>query len=195
MVPAIAFAYENAELDIMSRQPRNAKLDGLVGKKLISFAYLQIGMIQQAGGVFTYFFVMNDYGFRPGTLFNLNYEYGYWPKGSDVYNPNLPHNGNTNYGIAEHYSKIDWLKNEHGAIDLRLFYVNRPASSWSHCRWNDNDTPLTPRFYRYSSFTDAQICYTSESLKYAHTAYMVGIVVMQIANCIACKTRIQSVAQ
>jgi hypothetical protein len=126
-----------------------------MGKKLFSYAYLQIGMIQQAGGVFIYFFVMNDYGFRPGTLINLNYEYGYFPKSSDVYNPNLPHNGNTNYGIAEHYSKLDWLKNEYGAVDLRLFYVDRPASSWSHCRWNDNDTPLTPRFYRYSSFTDA----------------------------------------
>ncbi len=194
MVPAIAFAYENAELDIMSRQPRNAKLDALMGKKLFSYAYLQIGMIQQAGGVFIYFFVMNDYGFRPGTLINLNYEYGYFPKSSDVYNPNLPHNGNTNYGIAEHHSKLDWLKNEYGAVDLRLFYVDRPASSWSHCRWNDNDTPLTPRFYRYSSFTDAQICYTSESLKYAHTAYMVGIVAIQVAGCIACKTRIQSVA-
>jgi hypothetical protein len=152
-------------------------------------------MIQQAGGVFTYFFVMNDYGFRPGTLFNLNYEYGYWPKSSDVYNPNLPNNGNTNYGNPEFYSKMDWLKNEYGAIDLRLFYTQRPASSWSHCRWSDDDTPLTPHFYRYSSFTDAQICYTSESLKYAHTAYMVGIVVIQIANCIACKTRIQSIAQ
>jgi len=45
MVPAIAFAYEHSELDIMERFPRSAKRDYLVGKKMISFSYLQIGMI------------------------------------------------------------------------------------------------------------------------------------------------------
>jgi sodium/potassium-transporting ATPase subunit alpha len=39
MVPAISFAYENAELDIMSRPPRSSKKDRLVNTKLISFAY------------------------------------------------------------------------------------------------------------------------------------------------------------
>jgi len=39
MVPAISFAYENAELDIMDRVPRNSKHDHLVNTKLISFAY------------------------------------------------------------------------------------------------------------------------------------------------------------
>ena len=40
MVPAISFAYENPELDIMERPPRNAKRDHLVNAKLISFSYL-----------------------------------------------------------------------------------------------------------------------------------------------------------
>ena len=40
MVPAISFAYENPELDIMDRVPRNSKRDHLVNTKLISFAYL-----------------------------------------------------------------------------------------------------------------------------------------------------------
>lgn len=40
MVPAIALAYENAELDIMDRMPRNAKRDHLVTAKLICFTYL-----------------------------------------------------------------------------------------------------------------------------------------------------------
>lgn len=39
MVPAISFAYENPELDIMDRVPRNSKHDHLVNTKLISFAY------------------------------------------------------------------------------------------------------------------------------------------------------------
>ena len=45
MVPAISFAYENAELDIMDRFPRNSKRDHLVNAKLISYSYLQIGVI------------------------------------------------------------------------------------------------------------------------------------------------------
>lgn len=45
MIPAISFAYENFELDIMERFPRNSQRDHLVNAKLISFAYLQIGMV------------------------------------------------------------------------------------------------------------------------------------------------------
>jgi len=35
-----------------------------------------------------YFLVMNDYGFRPTTLFNLDTELGYYPNPTDVYDPN-----------------------------------------------------------------------------------------------------------
>jgi len=40
MVPAISYAYEHPELDIMERYPRNPKRDFLVGAKLISYSYL-----------------------------------------------------------------------------------------------------------------------------------------------------------
>jgi magnesium-transporting ATPase (P-type) len=72
MVPAISFAYENVELDIMDRVPRNSKRDHLVNTKLISFAYLQIGVIQASAGMYTYFLILNDYGMRPGTLWDLS---------------------------------------------------------------------------------------------------------------------------
>merc|ERR1712185_74936 len=65
MVPAISFAYENPELDIMERFPRNAQRDHLVNAKLISFAYLQIGIVQASAGMYTYFLVLNDFGIRP----------------------------------------------------------------------------------------------------------------------------------
>jgi sodium/potassium-transporting ATPase subunit alpha len=65
MIPAISFAYENPELDIMDRQPRKAKMDHLVNTKLISFAYLQIGVIQASAGMYTYFLILNDFGIRP----------------------------------------------------------------------------------------------------------------------------------
>merc|ERR1719379_1451427 len=57
MVPAISMAYENAESDIMKRNPRRASIDHLVTKKLVVFAYLQIGVIQAMSGFFTWMVV------------------------------------------------------------------------------------------------------------------------------------------
>lgn len=68
MIPAISLAYERKEADIMKKPPRDAARDRLVTNKLISFAYGQIGIVQAAAGFFTYFIVMNDYGFYPGLL-------------------------------------------------------------------------------------------------------------------------------
>ena len=62
---------KGSEQDIMNRFPWNSKWDHLVNAKLISFAYGQIGMIQASAGFYTYFLVMNDYGFKPLTLVGL----------------------------------------------------------------------------------------------------------------------------
>lgn len=153
MMPAIAFAYENPELDIMERYPRNAKRDFMVGKKLISFAYLQIGLMQQFGGFFIYHYVMNDYGLRPGTLFWLSNEYGYYPKSTDVYNPNMPHGGNTNWGDPNYKSLLEWVKIDDMNVDVRLFYTERPAESWSKCRWTTGEVGEGPYWYRYSAWS------------------------------------------
>merc|ERR1712123_475563 len=58
MVPAISMAYEQAESDIMKRQPRNPFTDKLVNERLISMAYGQIGMIQASAGFFVYFVIL-----------------------------------------------------------------------------------------------------------------------------------------
>jgi len=68
MVPAISMAWESKEADIMRRPPRDSMVDHLVTKKLVSFAYLQIGVIQACAGFFTWIVVMNDYGFPPQLL-------------------------------------------------------------------------------------------------------------------------------
>jgi sodium/potassium-transporting ATPase subunit alpha len=70
MIPAISMAWEKAESDIMKRPPRDSAVDRLVTRKLIFFAYLQIGVIQAAAGFFTWMVVMNDYGFPPQMLIN-----------------------------------------------------------------------------------------------------------------------------
>ena len=64
-------AYEEAESDIMKRQPRNPFTDKLVNERLISMAYGQIGMIQAAAGFFTYFVILAENGFLPWDLFGL----------------------------------------------------------------------------------------------------------------------------
>merc|ERR1711988_1988362 len=69
MIPAISLAYEAAEADIMERPPRDAKEDHLVTLKLVSFAYLQIGVFQALGGFYSFFTVMYDYGFKSGDIF------------------------------------------------------------------------------------------------------------------------------
>nr|P30714.2 RecName: Full=Sodium/potassium-transporting ATPase subunit alpha-1; Short=Na(+)/K(+) ATPase alpha-1 subunit; AltName: Full=Sodium pump subunit alpha-1; Flags: Precursor [Rhinella marina]CAA77842.2 sodium/potassium-transporting ATPase alpha-1 subunit [Rhinella marina] len=71
MVPAISLAYEQAESDIMKRQPRNPKKDKLVNERLISMAYGQIGMIQALGGFFAYFVILAENGFLPSTLLGI----------------------------------------------------------------------------------------------------------------------------
>lgn len=103
MVPAISFAYENAELDIMKRKPRNSKMDNLVNAKLISFSYLQIGMVQMLAGFYTYFWVMLDYGFPPRVLFGLNRKEG-------------------NLVDGESERTLKWDTTADNKIDTRIFY-------------------------------------------------------------------------
>ncbi|MBW02033.1 Sodium/potassium-transporting ATPase subunit alpha-1, partial [Eschrichtius robustus] len=75
MVPAISLAYEQAESDIMKRQPRNPQTDKLVNERLISMAYGQIGMIQALGGFFTYFVIMAENGFLPTHLLGVRVDW------------------------------------------------------------------------------------------------------------------------
>lgn len=72
LLPAISLAYEEAEADIMRRPPRDAQVDRLVNRRLISFSYFQIGVIQALAGFFTYLVVFNDYGLTAGTLIGLD---------------------------------------------------------------------------------------------------------------------------
>jgi sodium/potassium-transporting ATPase subunit alpha len=68
MVPAISLAYENKEANIMLKPPRDNRVDRLVTTKMISFSYLQVGIVQASAGFFTYVMVLNDYGFHPSIL-------------------------------------------------------------------------------------------------------------------------------
>lgn len=197
MVPAISFAYENAELDIMERMPRNSKRDHLVNVKLISFAYLQIGMVQAAAGFYTYFYILNDYGVRPGSLFFLAAEEGTYPKDSDVYNPALTDStgtyGNTNVPDGKKET-LGWDFSSDNAIDIRLFYYKLKPDTWVKCRWDPSDKDI-PSFWRKSWVSGSQICYTTEALKFAQGGYLISIVCVQWADLMICKCRSLSISQ
>eukprot|EP00178_Gracilaria_changii_P014261 TRINITY_DN4032_c0_g2_i2.p1 TRINITY_DN4032_c0_g2~~TRINITY_DN4032_c0_g2_i2.p1 ORF type:complete len:162 (-),score=18.37 TRINITY_DN4032_c0_g2_i2:650-1135(-) len=68
--PALSLAYEEAEVDIMTRRPRKPD-EHLVSARLLCHAYGQMGEIATAGAFFTYFVVMRLYGFYPQNLFGL----------------------------------------------------------------------------------------------------------------------------
>ena len=54
ILPALSLAYEEAELDIMTRQPRR-QTDHLVSAKLITHAYLLMGLISTGAGFAAYY--------------------------------------------------------------------------------------------------------------------------------------------
>ena len=162
MVPAISFAYENPELDIMDRVPRNSKLDHLVNTKLISFAYFQIGVIQASAGMYTYFLVLNDFGIRPGTVWGLALQRGPLPATTDIYDPSGKDlkkmvNGNmrlSRYGHSNYSNPtIDAILLREDAWDGDAFYDQTTALAWDYTNNGKIDLRL---FYSYKNEQNPQ---------------------------------------
>jgi len=208
MVPAISFAYENAELDIMERVPRNSSRDHLVNTKLISFAYLQIGVVQASAGFFTYYYIMHDYGITPTATYRLaSLTRGLEPASEDIYDPeDLPCRGNsacqaarsaadfTEEAFEESLIPFDWITNTGNDMDIRLFFFKRDPENWSKCRWARDDTSV-PEFFKYSNVSKNQVCHSQEALFYAQTGYLISIVCVQWSDLLICKTRNLSISQ
>jgi len=70
ILPAISFAYEHPEGNIMKIPPRNRQTEFLVTKQLISFSYLQIGIIQAFCSFTIFFESLNKSGFSTDMLLN-----------------------------------------------------------------------------------------------------------------------------
>lgn len=68
--PGISMAYEDSELDIMTRSPRPPH-EHLVSYRLICYSYFHVGVIQSLGGMVAYILVMNDFGFKFSELVGL----------------------------------------------------------------------------------------------------------------------------
>lgn len=167
MVPAISLAYENKEANIMEKPPRDMNTDRLVTAKLISFAYLQIGIIQALAGFYTYFVVLNDYGFHPSNLMGKadlfdddNSEKDFFYLLSDGVT-SVPGN------VITDSQRKDAIRVSHEGDSIDMHKCNIDWDEVCH-------DPL-------------------EALAHAQAAFFITIVVVQWADLIACKTRSLSI--
>jgi sodium/potassium-transporting ATPase subunit alpha len=101
MVPAISLAYEEKEANIMNKPPRDSRTDRLVTVKLISFSYLQVGVIQACAGFFAYLVVLNDYGFGPTMLPGIADGFKRENLGPNLENPTYLSYEGTEYALKE----------------------------------------------------------------------------------------------
>jgi sodium/potassium-transporting ATPase subunit alpha len=206
MFPAISFAYENAELDIMVRRPRD-RHEHLVTRKLIVFSYLEIGVFQTFGAYITFFIVFNDFGIPMSQLIGLALKPGVHHQAGDVYDPYSPYMGNSNLigacdavnqidNTSGRSSPVDWIFSEDIYQDLRMLY---PV-----CERDANTNLITGNVlssinfgtcneHTISGMTRRPFCYSIEACKAAQTAYLFSIVVTQYANMMVNKTRRTSI--
>ena len=210
--PAVSFAYEDSELDIMTRMPR-APHEHLVSKKLMTVAYVQMGLIQTCGGFITYFLVMNDFGFSPASLIQLIIK-PYLPHNDgDVYDPNHEFFGNTNVKcdaagqlvaivapegkdeITDKTLKIagytlDWLFTTDINQDTRMgFLSNNCAAAAGAIKVMPLVEFATCNIFQISPISGRPVCFSTEALKYAQTSFFFSIVITQFSNNLSCKTR------
>jgi sodium/potassium-transporting ATPase subunit alpha len=215
--PGVSFAYEDSELDIMTRRPRSHH-EHLVNKKLMTVAYVQMGIIQTCGGFLTFFLVMYDFGFTPQSLIRLIVK-PYIPHNSgDVYDPTHPFFGNTNAQCSDGVLKainapdkdvledstkkiigytLDWLFTTDIDQDTRMGFLDNLCAST-----NEGDVRVKAlldfskcQVFQISPISGRPVCFSTEALKYAQTSFFFSIVMTQFSNSLSCKTRKLSLSQ
>ena len=204
--PGIAFTYEDCELDIMTRLPRRPH-EHLVNNRLLTFSFLQMGILQSFAGFMCYFIVMQEFGFNPSSLIGILFKVYFPHNPNDVYNPAAPFFGNTNVhcenGVLKtinmrdntSFSKdnhdgatLDWLSTTHKDQDVRMGFLDfegtcNPANIVQAISFE------TCRIFQVSPMSRRPICYSTEALKYAQTSFFIAVVFGQFINSLLLKTR------
>ena len=213
--PMISYAYEDAELDIMTRPPR-MPTEHLVTTKLLTFVYLQMGIIMTVAGFMSYFIVFNNFGFAPHTIVRLVGKAYIHHNPQDAFNPNAPFFGNTNVQCVNNRLTyivnandkdetstnnvdgfvLDWLFTTDQDQDVRMGFLeladpNAPCSV--------NNVRLLKDYHeceiaQISPVSKRPVCYSTEALKYAQTAFFFSVVFAQFTNTLCCKTRKLSIS-
>jgi sodium/potassium-transporting ATPase subunit alpha len=206
--PAISFASEESEIDIMVRPPRT-KSDHLVTKRLLTSAYITNGLFESFGGFLSYFIIMQDFGFPWQSLYRLGLAVAFQPGPTDVWDPSAPFNGMTNQQFIDYCTNCqdskgpcdpndlpsdatsgipDWIYNQNSTVDLRLAFL----------QCNNNHQPLTTlvdgscAVPQISARTGLPVCFSTEALKYAQTGFYLSVALCQFSLIFVVKTRRQS---
>jgi sodium/potassium-transporting ATPase subunit alpha len=203
LIPDIALAYELGELDLMTRRPRN-KEEHMVTLTLMAQAYGYMGWIEFWGAMLCYFVIFNDFGFPPAQLIGVANTNMTKSNPGDQYNPTHPTFGNS-YLFDNFYTQgvcpstsdgntqmVDWISTNSADHDLRMTMLDCSVSSGTvtftqKIKWGECIVQ------QISPFTNKPVCYTTEAAKYAQGGYFIAIVLCQIFNIFACKTRKSSI--
>jgi hypothetical protein len=99
--------------------------------------------------MYTFFYVLNDYGFKPNTVVNLAQALGFVPDAYDVYDPQTPNYGNSNFNRNNYGRNPNWGHTQDSWLDLRLFLSFNQVDDFSPCRWDPTDDSI-PHYWKYS---------------------------------------------
>lgn len=88
---------------------------------------------------------------------------------------------------------IDWVYTKSATYDLRMTLLDCTMGTLGPVFTQGISNWQTCNVQQISPFTNLPVCYTTEACKYAQTGYLVGVVLCQVANGYACKTRKTSV--
>merc|ERR1719187_178257 len=216
MVPAISLAYEGREANIMTKPPRDARVDRLVTGRLVCFSYLQIGCIQALAGFFTYVIVLKDFGFDPSMLMGV-----YWAFENEanvcLFESSIIINETKFPQDIKCGSQGGFANNSH-SIFKHGYYINGRDQEWRDPNgimtssavgeidkngWNMWGQSEKLGSYKEWAFVGKMYpCYVTENfpfafdcwnpaeaVKYAQTAYFLTIIIVQWSDILACKTR------
>ncbi|KAL4461657.1 hypothetical protein ABPG72_007592 [Tetrahymena utriculariae] len=211
--PALSLGYEEAEIDIMTRRPRE-KNDHLISLKLMTHSYGLMGIMSMSCGFLAYFISLNHFGFKILQLFGMATYKAYKPPinlftidpkieqfqqykeygvmfnsnvmlGSSTCDQDLQilHNNNLDFTWT-----IDWSLVGDGQYDLRKAFIQCKDHIWQSMvdGWSDCDINSS---YTYSNFTGDTACYSTDALKFAQSSFFCCIVIFQWSNIFACKAR------
>jgi sodium/potassium-transporting ATPase subunit alpha len=170
MAPAISMAYEGKESNIMTRKPRDPERDNLVTWRLVSFAYLQIGVLQALAGFYAYMVVLWDgAGIDPRSLTNLD--------------------GETRFERADDLLYCcDYTTCRYDDLTKGEVYFTNPTHDIAH--WNDYCGKIPRADWTVDGLEkDVRV----NTLRAAQTAYFISIIVVQWADLLICKTRTLSI--
>jgi len=181
MAPAISMAYEGKESNIMTRKPRDPARDNLVTWRLVSFAYLQIGILQALAGFYAYMVVLWDgAGIDPRSLTNLDGDTRFERKEDILYC--------CAYNACVYVAPDQTTWPETTKIPPQSAFYTTPGMNEQ--KWKETCTEVVYNEWPVKRLTRAQ---RVDTLKAAQTAYFISIIVVQWADLMICKTRTLSI--